>query len=993
MVCCWVVLSSVAVGPWPVSGQTPQWIWAGDTNAPVRPSQTVYFRKTFRTPPLTWNARLAVSADDEAEVFLNSVQVATCRRWTEPARAEVSVRLNQGENVLAVRARNLSGEAGLLVHLNLNGQTNVVSDASWLAATNEEPNWSALPFNAARWQAARVIGPSGLAPWGDVLARASATPAEALTAPPGFRVELLRSAESNEGSWICLTFDARGRLVISPQGDERPLLRLTLRDQRVERVEPVPAPVRYAMGLLFAHGSLYANARGPDGAGLYRLTDRNGNDQFDLDELKLLKKFEGGSEHGYHALALGPDEKIYVLNGNGTKLPSDLAATSPHRNYREDVLSLNPDETTATDGPPAPAGYILRTDADGQKWELFAGGLRNSYGFDFNADGELFVFDSDMEWDWGTPWYRPTRILHAVSGGEFGWRDGTRSWPEHYEDSVSSVVNVGIGSPTGVRFGTRSRFPLKYRRALFALDWSYGRIFAVHLEPDGASYRGTVETFLHGAPLNLTDVAFGPDGAMYFITGGRNTQSGLYRVSYHGDPLVTSAKPELATADGTEAEQRSLRHRLEQFHGRSGSNAVEMIWPQLGSADRSIRYAARVALESQELTTWKFRALGETNVTAALGALLALARMGGPETQADLLSSLRRFPLASLSDDQKLIKLRVLQLSLLRQGRVTGELSQTVAAELGRCYPASSWPLNRELSRVLLYLGAPGAVSRTLDLLAAAPMQEQQLHYLAQLRNVRRDWSMADRRRYFEWWSKPRESVPRAPELTQWFADAGRRPVDGAWMDKYLRDFHRDAIGTLQPEEREQLASLLRVPVQKSRQVPASNRKFERAWTMAELLPDLDRAATGRSFERGRQAFVDAQCLTCHRFGNDGGGIGPELTAAGSKYDRRSLLESILEPSKVINEQYQQHTVRLRSGESVNGRLLRDTADEVVLETDALSGARERFARADVELVAPAALSSMPSGLVDVLSHEDILDLLAYLESGGRPEAPAFRKD
>jgi putative heme-binding domain-containing protein len=229
--------------------------------------------------------------------------------------------------------------------------------------------------------------------------------------------------------------------------------------------------------------------------------------------------------------------------------------------------------------------------------------------------------------------------------------------------------------------------------------------------------------------------------------------------------------------------------------------------------------------------------------------------------------------------------------------------------------------------------------------------------------------------------------------LTQWFADAGRRPVDGAWMDKYLRDFHRDAIGTLQPEEREQLASLLRVPVQKSRQVPASNRKFERAWTMAELLPDLDRAATGRSFERGRQAFVDAQCLTCHRFGNDGGGIGPELTAAGSKYDRRSLLESILEPSKVINEQYQQHTVRLRSGESVNGRLLRDTADEVVLETDALSGARERFARADVELVAPAALSSMPSGLVDVLSHEDILDLLAYLESGGRPEAPAFRKD
>src|SRR6185503_11439183 len=96
------------------------------------------------------NARLAVSADDEAEVFLNSVAVANCRRWSEPARAEVSVRLNQGENVLAVRARNRSGDAGLLVHLNLNGQTNVFSDASWLTTTNEEVNWSALHGSLGR---------------------------------------------------------------------------------------------------------------------------------------------------------------------------------------------------------------------------------------------------------------------------------------------------------------------------------------------------------------------------------------------------------------------------------------------------------------------------------------------------------------------------------------------------------------------------------------------------------------------------------------------------------------------------------------------------------------------------------------------------------------------------------------------------------------------------------------------------------------------------
>jgi putative heme-binding domain-containing protein len=314
-----------------------------------------------------------------------------------------------------------------------------------------------------------------------------------------------------------------------------------------------------------------------------------------------------------------------------------------------------------------------------------------------------------------------------------------------------------------------------------------------------------------------------------------------------------------------------------------------------------------------------------------------------------------------------------------------------LVAELGRHYPAATWPLNRELSRTLLYFDASGVVTKTLDLLAAAPTQEQQIHYVAQLRNIRSGWSLADRRRYFEWWLKPRDSLPRPPELVRWFADASRRPVDGAWVDKYLREFHRDAVAGFSAEERQQLAPLLRSPLQKSQQIPATNRKFERAWTVADLLPDLDRVSTGRNFERGRKAFADAQCLACHRFGNDGGAIGPELTAAGSKYDRRSLLESILEPSKVINEQYQQHTVTLRNGDSLSGRLLRDTSDEVILETDAVSGTRERFARGDVERVMPAALSSMPNGLVDILSREELLDLLTYLESGGNAEAPVFR--
>jgi putative heme-binding domain-containing protein len=548
---------------------------------------------------------------------------------------------------------------------------------------------------------------------------------------------------------------------------------------------------------------------------------------------------------------------------------------------------------------------------------------------------------------------------------------------------LPGVVNVGIGSPTGMKFGTKSRFPEKYRRALFACDWSYGRIFAVHVTPNGASYGGEVETFLQGTPLNLTDVEFGPDGAMYFITGGRGTQSGLYQVSYVGGEgtMVKASGNESATS------ARKLRQQLEKFHGVKDPSAVAFVWPNLGSSDRFIRYAARVALESQETARWQERALAETNVTAGLTALLALVRVGPRESQSSLLNALAKFPLDSLNEEQTLLKLRVIQLSFLRQGRPEGDLAQQAIQKLDRKYPSQSWPVNRELSRLLIYLEAPGVITKTLDLIDRAPTQEEQFHYVAQLRNVRRGWSMAERKRFFSWWLKPRENLQHTPGMAKWFADAGRPYVDGAWVDKYLREFRADAIATLTPEERTALTPLLAKPFEKARLVPGTGRTFVREWTMADLAPDLDRVSSGRNFARGRQAFVDAQCLACHRFGNDGGSAGPELTAAGSKYDLRSLLESIVEPSKVINEQYRNTMVLLKNGDSIMGHLVSDIDDVILIETNPLSSARQKVERQAIKEIRPSELSPMPGGLLDVLSKEEILDLIAYLQSGGRAGA------
>ncbi|MCI0458783.1 MAG: HEAT repeat domain-containing protein, partial [Gemmataceae bacterium] len=184
----------------------------------------------------------------------------------------------------------------------------------------------------------------------------------------------------------------------------------------------------------------------------------------------------------------------------------------------------------------APGGTIWRLDHQGKNLSLVAAGFRNHYDAAFSPTGELFTFDSDMEWDEGLPWYRAVRVCHCPPGADFVWRTGSANTPDYYLDSLPPVVETGRGSPVGVEFYDHHVYPEKYRGAFFMADWSIGVIFAVRLERDGASYKAKVERFCTGKPLNVTDLAVGPDGALYFTTGGRGTQGGVYRIVYAGKP-------------------------------------------------------------------------------------------------------------------------------------------------------------------------------------------------------------------------------------------------------------------------------------------------------------------------------------------------------------------------------------------------------------------------------------------------------------------------
>ena len=202
--------------------------------------------------------------------------------------------------------------------------------------------------------------------------------------------------------------------------------------------------------------------------------------------------------------------------------------------------------------------------------------------------------------------------------------------------------------------GIGSAFPTRYQDAIFALDWTFGTIYATHLTPDGAGYRGEAEPFVYGSPLPVTDAVMGKDGALYFTIGGRGSQSALFRVRYIGDES-TAAPTEVNEAN---IKARSTRRMLEAFHGARNDKAVQAAWPFLGSDDRWLRHAARVAIESQPVDSWAEQAVIDADPQTRVTASVALARSGNEKHRRGILVGLMGLKPESLTEAQLLGLLR-----------------------------------------------------------------------------------------------------------------------------------------------------------------------------------------------------------------------------------------------------------------------------------------------------------------------------------------------
>jgi len=977
-------------------GAQPQWVWNGNG----KENETVHLIKDFTLPEGIQSATLVATGDDGIKVFWDEKATLDHQGWNTLGRTELeknSALLKAGKHTLRIEAKNGKSAAGALLKVLLRqGKGNdlaIVTDASWKAIEAPDKREGA--------KAATVLGNVGVGPWSSVtpqtVAKAIASgrpPVDAAVAVKprkDFQVELLyKVPREDQGSWVNLCADPKGRLIVSDQYGS--LFRLTVPPIGTKegiKVEKIPAAIGEAQGLLWAFNALYVvvNKGGKYESGLYKVTSKNNDDV--LDTVELLRPIKaGGGEHGPHAVLLAPDGKdLFVVCGNQVPL-LEFQSTKVPKVWGEDhLLPRMPDGRGFMAGVLGPGGSIYRVSPDGKKWELHCTGFRNQYDAAFNRQGDLFTYDADMEWDINTPWYRPTRVCLAASGAEFGWRNGAGKWPAYYPDSLPGVVDIGPGSPTGVCFGYGAKFPAKYQNAFFICDWSYGKLYAVHLKPEGSAYTGQFEEFVTGAPLPLTDVIIHPtDGAMYFTVGGRRTQSALYRVTYTGsESTAPAAESEPSTED------RQLRAKIESIHGRRDPAAFDYAWRYLNHPDRYIRFAARVALEFQDVNAWKKKALEETEPGLAIPGLLALARVSGadPAHQPKRPDASEEFRNAffgalnriadqwdRLSLTQKLDLARVYEVGMVRLGRPSEAMTQEILKKLDGRFPSESAGLNGELTQILVYLQSPTIAAKAVKLLETSPSQEEQMDVARYLRMQKAGWTPETRKAQFQWLAKAMNFK------------------GGNSFGGFVENIRRDTVATLSAEEKTALGELLETKVVASNKPAAPQRPFVKKWTIEDLADKLPSGlAKGRDFEKGRALFGETSCFSCHRYGLEGGAQGPDLTGVAGRFSPRDLLESILNPSKEVSDQYQAVVITTDDARVVTGRIVNLSGDTMQVMTNMLDPNNlTGINRTRVESIEPAKLSMMPTGLLDTLKEDEVLDLLAYTLSRGNPNNPMFQK-
>jgi len=394
-----------------------------------------------------------------------------------------------------------------------------------------------------------------------------------------------------------------------------------------------------------------------------------------------------------------------------------------------------------------------------------------------------------------------------------------------------------------------------------------------------------------------------------------------------------------------------------------------------------------------------------------------VARQAEPAAQSAVLAALAAVELQGLSPADRLGLVRAYQLALIRLGAPLPEAAGAIAERFLPLFPSGNADLDRELASLLVAVRAPGIVGKLTAQLTKptetaggtnlapdegdlrrliernagygsavrASLEKRsdllQIHYAYALRTLRDlpgspMWTAADRKAYYGWFAG----------ASDW--------AGGNSFHKFLANIETESLAGMTENEKLALETL---GIRKPYVPPPLPQPVGpgRKWSVEEVLAAAEKGMSGgsRDFEQGRRAFAAARCIVCHRFGADGGATGPDLTQAGGRFQLKDLVEAIVEPSRIVSDQYKASIVQTAAGKVHTGRIVAEDTAAVTVVTDPEDATRfVRVPRSEIEEITASPTSLMPAGLLDQLNEQEVLDLLAYTLSRGNPKDPRFTR-
>jgi len=169
--------------------------------------------------------------------------------------------------------------------------------------------------------------------------------------------------------------------------------------------------------------------------------------------------------------------------------------------------------------------------------------------------------------------------------------------------------------------------------------------------------------------------------------------------------------------------------------------------------------------------------------------------------------------------------------------------------------------------------------------------------------------------------------------------------------------------------------------VAEEQETPASERRFIKKWQHHYFGQAPDQISN-RSLENGKRVFRQAACARCHSIAGEGAKYGPDLTEVTKRFQCSKLLQQIVNPSTEIHKEFKTQMIVVNNGRLVTGLVIEETDDQIRILPNLLKPDKvETITKSDIEHRRIADLSSMPVGLLDTFTVEEIFDLLAFLQS------------